>query len=257
MANSPSNRVYNWKPDVPDIRDIKYKASRPIPLDLLPISVDLRMGMPPVYNQGQIGSCTANALAAAMWFLKNKEEEKAFDPSRLFIYYCEREVEGTVGEDAGAFIRTGVKVLNKQGVCRETTWPYKESKFTRKPTKKAYTQAVNSKVTSYMRVDGTDLKKIKTCLFEGYPIVFGFTVYESFESADVSLRGEMSMPSMDEKSYGGHAVLIVGYDDAKECVIVRNSWGSEWADKGYFYMPYEYVTNPNLADDFWTLRAEG
>jgi C1A family cysteine protease len=160
----------------------------------------------------------------------------------------------TVNSDSGAYIRDGIKSLNKNGICPEKEWKYIEEKFTVKPPKKCYDDALKSTVKSYERLNNTNLTQLQSCISEGYPFVFGFTVYESFLSQAVAKTGMMPMPKAKEKVAGGHAVMAVGYDDKKQVMIVRNSWGKDWAVKGYFYMPYSYITSSHLCDDFWTIR---
>ncbi len=253
--NQPANRqaaYYGWQPDIPDQRDLMYAATAPIAK--LPSSIDLRQQCPKiVYDQGQLGSCTANAIAGAFEFELLKQKAKDLMPSRLFIYYNERAIENSINSDSGAQIRDGMKSVSKQGVCSEKIWPYNINEFTQKPHLTCYTDALKHQVTSYHRIT-VDLNQMKSCLAEGYPFVFGFTVYESFESTEVAQTGILPMPAKKEKLLGGHAVLAVGYDDKKQMMIVRNSWGSGWGLKGYFMMPYAYISNPNLADDFWTIR---
>ena len=244
---------FGWLPDLPDARDHLYAAPMAV-LQKLPTAVDLRSKCPPVYDQGQLGSCTGNAIAGAIQFGRMKAKQKPnFVPSRLFIYYNERVIEHTVNTDAGAQIRDGIKSTVKQGVCTEKTWPYDISKFTVKPPPAAYKEASKYQVTSYSRVTQT-LSQFKGCLAHGYPFVFGFTVYESFESPQVAKTGVLDMPAPSEQVVGGHAVLAVGYDDKSQRFIVRNSWSEKWGQKGYFTMPYAYLTQSNLADDFWTIR---
>jgi C1A family cysteine protease len=185
---------YGWRPDLPDIRDHLYAAPLHA-LGALPPSADLRPNCPKeVYNQGDLGSCTANAIAAAVEFGRMKQHlSPDFIPSRLFIYYNERVIEGTVNEDSGAYIRDGIKSVNKQGVCPEPEWPYDISKFTQKPSAKCYKDALQNRATSYSRLVRT-LTQMKGCLASGFPFVFGFTVYESFESDVVARSGVMPMP---------------------------------------------------------------
>ena len=244
---------YGWLPDLPDHRDLTYTAPAAI-LSKLPKKVDLRQNCPPVYDQGQLGSCTANAIGGAFEFELMKQKAPDFIPSRLFIYYNERVIENTVNSDSGAQIRDGVKSVNKKGVCPEDMWPYNISEFTQKPHSVCYTDALKHQVLSYQRVV-TDANHMKGCLAEGYPFIFGFTVYESFESSQVAQTGVVNMPHKKEKVLGGHAVLAVGYDDISKRFIVHNSWGVNWGQSGYFTIPYDYLTNPNLADDFWTIRV--
>ena len=252
MAKSNINSWYGWVPDRPDHRDKLYAAIA-APPKAMPAKVDLSAQCPPVEDQGQLGSCTANALVGNLEFLKQKAGHPVTDLSRLFIYYNERAMEGTIGEDAGAAIRDGVKSLVNLGVCTEKLWPYKIPKFTAKPSATCYKQATNHHVTSYHRI--VSLQEMKQCLAEGYPFVFGFTVYTAFESAAVAKTGRLDLPKPAEKNLGGHAVCAVGYDDATSRFLVRNSWGADWGLKGYFTMPYAYASNNNLADDFWTIRA--
>lgn len=246
-------RNYGWKRDIPDIRDVCYSPR--ISTNNLPSRIDLRDEHFPIFNQGNLGSCTANAISTAHYFSQIKQKaQKAFVPSRLFIYYNERAMEGTINSDAGAVIRNGFKCIAKLGVCSEDTWKYQEDKFSEKPIENAYTIALDHQVIKYMKVVQMT-NQLKGCLAEGYPFVFGFTVYDSFESDDVAINGIMSLPEGNESCMGGHAVMCVGYDDEKKVFIVQNSWGKEWGDKGYFYMPYSYITNPSLASDFWTIRT--
>jgi len=247
-------KKYGWTRDLPDHRDHLY-AAPPAKLAALPTSVDLRPLCPPVYDQGQLGSCTANAIAGAIQFDQMKQKlNPVFTPSRLFIYYNERVMEGTVDSDGGAQIRDGVKSVGQKGDCPESEWPYDITKFAQKPPASCYTDARKYKVVTYQRVTQV-ASQIKGCLASGYPFVFGFTVYESFESPAVGQSGVLPMPQPGEKSIGGHAVMAAGYDDARQAVIVRNSWGGGWGQAGYFLMPYNYITDPNLANDFWQIQV--
>jgi len=243
--------VYGWIPDLPDHRDKSYSLFVPVP-EKLPSRIDLRQHCSPVENQGQLGSCTANALVGNLEYLKKQKMKKVLDFSRLFIYYNERVISHTVETDSGASLRDGIKTLHKQGVCPEPEWPYDIALFTIKPTLKAYQDALNYQITAYYRI--TTPEQMKHTLSNNYPFVFGFSVYESFESEQVAKTGLIPMPGKNEHLIGGHAVLAVGYDDAKKHIIIRNSWGADWGDKGYCYMPYEYITDSNLASDFWTIR---
>jgi len=246
-------RWYGWLPDLPDHRDLVY-AAPPAMASALPPGADLRHHCPPVYDQGQLGSCTANAIAGALQFNQIKEKvADIFTPSRLFIYYNERVMENTVSEDSGAMIRDGIKSVANQGAPHEKLWAYNIAKFKSKPSAAAYTDAAKHKAIKYERVTPT-LPQLKGCLASGYPFVFGFSVYESFEGAEVAKTGVLSMPQPNEKQLGGHAVLCVGYEDASSRFIVRNSWGNKWGQAGYFTIPYAYLTDGNLSDDFWTIK---
>ena len=244
---------YGWRPDLPDQRDFVYAASKTV-IKKLPVKIDLRPGCPPVYDQGELGSCTANAIGAAFEYELMKQNKTAdFMPSRLFIYYNERVMENTVNLDNGAEIRDGVKSINTQGVCPENLLPYDITKFAVQPTAACYGEALKHQVLSYHRVQRT-LDDMRGCLSEGYPFVFGFTVYDAFESPAVAKSGKLDLPKKTEKVVGGHAVMAVGYDDKTKRFTVRNSWGSDWGLAGYFTMPYSYLTDGNLSDDVWTIR---
>ena len=241
------NRKFGWIPQKPDQRDKKLKMM----VRELPSSVDLRVLCTPMLDQGNLGSCTANAIASAYNYEHIRQFAKEFAPSRLFIYYNERAMEGTIKQDAGAVIRDGFKTINKQGVCTETLWPYNISKFASKPVPKCYSEALKDKVIDYLAVDNDPLQ-MKGCLADGYPFVFGFTVYESFMS--IGSDGIMKIPDKQERAEGGHAVMCVGYSDLKQSFIIKNSWGESWGDKGYFYMPYSFMFNRDLTSDFWSIR---
>ncbi len=251
--NTRSSKWYGWLPDLPDHRDFFYSAIAP-KLVTLPRKVDMRSKCSPVEDQGQLGSCTANALVGALEFLELKHGAQFVDLSRLFVYYNERVIEGTVDQDSGAFIRDGIKSLAKQGVCPEKQWPYRISAFRKKPRAACYRAAKKHRIKSYHRI--STVHEMCSCLAEGFPFVFGFTVYDAFESAAVARSGVLNMPGPKEKVAGGHAVMAVGYDDTARRFVIRNSWGSDWGQKGYFTMPYDYLSpDKNLADDFWTIRA--
>lgn len=244
---------YGWLPDLPDGRDLLYAAPVEI-VAKLPKRVDMRKRCPGVYDQKELGSCTANAIGAALEFDQIKQKEAAFTPSRLFIYYNERAMEGTVDSDSGAAIRDGIKTVVKQGACKETpTWPYNIRKFDAKPPKAAYVEGKKHQAIRYLRLTQA-LAQLKGCLASGFPFVFGFAVYESFESTRVARTGHAPIPKANEALLGGHAVMAVGYDEAKQWFIVRNSWGTGWGMKGYFTLPYPYLLQPSLSSDFWTIR---
>jgi C1A family cysteine protease len=247
-------RKYSWIHDLPDRRDYRKLLPK---IFKLPASVDLRTSpfMPPVYDQGQAGSCTGQSCGAAQAFDNNKLGHPPYDPSRLMAYYDGRIPEGGTGGDNGAQIRDVIKGMAKYGVCRESLWPYSdsESAVVKKPSKAAYKDGLLHQIIKYQRVGQTTVE-MKTCLAQGLPFVFGFTVYESFESAKVARTGIVPMPGPNEAVLGGHAVMAVGYTATK--LIVRNSWGDGWGQKGYFTMPLKYVLDSNLADDLWVVQTE-
>jgi C1A family cysteine protease len=247
---------FGWKPDVPDFRDFDYGQMR-MKLEkprTLPKFVDLSNSFGPCDDQGDLGSCTAHAISGAIEFDRVKQKLEFFDVSRLFIYYNEREAENTINEDAGAYIRTGIKSLANVGYCHESLWPYDISKFTNKPQQSAYDEAVKYKALSYYRIDNSKLLHLKACLAGGFPFVFGVSIYQSFYDGDAN-KGLVPMPGAHDENLGGHCILAVGYEDSKSVFKIRNSWGTGCGDNGYYYLPYDYLTNTQLADDFWTVRS--
>jgi len=255
MENKEANmkRNYGWIPDIPDQRDFLYRAVMRPPA-VLPKKVDLRKDCSPTEDQEALGSCTAQALAGNLEFLDVKNGDGYIDQSRLFIYYNERVIEGRVKEDSGAMLRDGIKSLVRWGSCPEKEWPYNINNFAVKPPPAVYTHAKKHTITSYHRV--LSLDEMRSCLAEGYPFVFGFAVYEGFESQEIAQTGIVNMPKPTERMLGGHAVMAVGYDDRSQRFIVRNSWGTKWGMNGYFTMPYMYLSSQMLADDFWTIRRQ-
>lgn len=250
-----AKRVYKLKPDREDLRDRVYRTSfYKIPVGL-PKNVDLRAGCSQIVDQGELGSCTANAIASGLREFWELEAGNLTLLSRLWLYWQERYLEGSVDEDAGATIRDGMKVLQQLGCAPEADWPYDIEKFTQTPPEKATKDAPKYKIAKYHRVP--NLTTLKTALAEGYPVVIGIKVYQSFESDQVAKNGVVPLPTRWEQFLGGHAVLAVGYNDTKgtiyedqSYVICRNSWGETWGDKGYFYLPYSYFNG--YVTDMWT-----
>lgn len=256
------DRVYGWKKDTPSDKDKLYSVHRAIPSDLPESTSNLLMA-PPVVDQGQLGSCTANAIGAALRHDQIKQGVRDhFMPSRLFIYFNERLAEGNKREDSGAQIRTGIKVVAHLGAPPEEVWPYNVIRFKDCPPLKAYSSARAHQSLEYFRIDWRNLREVKACLAAGFGIVFGFQVPEHFESQEVIKSGVLRMPSTSEALVGGHAVYALDYNDhamfpgweAPGGVLVQNSWGTDWGISGRFWMPYKYITDPQLSDDFWTIR---
>lgn len=250
---------YGWIPDSADQRDMMHVVPAEVAA-ALPAVVDLRPLCPPVYDQGKLGSCSANAIAAAIAFEQRKlDAPQQFTPSRLFIYYNERVLLNTVNADTGSPLRGGMKTVHHIGVCPEdqqndpANWPYDPAQYAVKPPDTCYASAQHVRAVRYLRLDHT-LAGLKGCLAQGYPFVFGFTVYENFESMLVKDTGVAPLPTQGERVLGGHAVMAVGYDDERETLTVRNSWGPTWGDNGYFYLSYDYIFKRGLARDFWTIR---
>jgi len=245
---------FGWLPELPDHRDQPYAAMLmgfEAPLQLPP-RVDLRSVLPDAYDQGQLSSCTANAIAAAFQFDRIRQGTRAFMPSRLFIYWNERVMEGQTGVDRGAYIRDGIKSLADQGVCDEALFPYDARNVFMQPAGNCYADAMKYRALNYYALNNANLNELRSCLAAGFPFVFGFTIFNSFFQADRA-GGMVPMPGY-ESPIGGHAVLAVGYDDQRELFIIRNSWGPAKGDRGHYYMPYRYL-NSSLSADFWTVRV--
>ena len=235
-----------------DARDFRLPRLEAIPV---PRSVDLRKKCPAVFDQGALGSCTANAGVAARMMLTDMAEEL----SRLFLYYQERALHDNEDKDTGAAMRDICRALKNDGVCEEIYAPYDIAYFTNRPSEEAYENALKYRVASYATFDGDaadDLLQIRQYLATArLPVLIGLDVYESFETPRVAATGLVPMPDTEKEALlGGHAVLIVGYNDYRSFLIVRNSWGAGWGDKGYFYLPYKYVER-RLAYDSWTLTV--
>jgi len=242
-------KLGGYRPEKQNSKDKKYSASRD---RQLPPNVDLRSYMTPVENQGNSNSCTANAMAGAYEYLTNRILGQSADVSRLFIYYNARELDGDCSQDQGTYLKSCVKVLRKHGACSENTWSFNLDQILEQPPKKAYKEAANFRVEDAARVE-IDLHTMQSCLAEGYPFAFGLQLFSSFQQAGST--GLVPMPDPDnEKHDGGHAMLCVGYSDVDQVFIVRNSWGTDWGEQGYCYIPYDYMTKPDLIHDCWTIR---
>lgn len=208
--------------------------------------------MSPVEDQGRIGSCTGCAVAGAVEYLERKFNQPVVDISRLFLYYQGRVALGTTGYDSGAMLRDVVKAASKVGAASERYWTYTTRNLRSKPSAAAYAEAQRRRITEYQRIDS--LGGIKQSLADGFPVVFGFAAFSNFTSAGMSMTGVLSMPSRTDRFMGGHAVVAVGYNDVSNTIMVRNSWGGRWGQRGYFTMPYDYVSTRSLSDDFWSIR---
>lgn len=246
------HKGYGWKPGLPKQAHPLYMAR--VEAAALPPLVDMRPECPPVYDQGDLGSCTGNTFAGMGEFLLMKQKLPTFVPSRLFIYWNERALDGDVPEDAGASLSDGADVIATDGFPDEILWPYDPAEFAVQPPPTVFQAGRTCLATGVQQVH-QDLTTMKECLASGLPIGIGFTVYESFESDAVANTGVVPMPGHREEVLGGHAVLVVGYDDSQSRFIVRNSWGNAWGQDGYFTMPYAYLTNRRLASDFWSANG--
>ena len=251
------------KRDKPDSRDYtKRYGYHMIPKKERDPKVDLRKYIDTIYDQGGLECCTANALCAAFTLELKRQSKEAkktyvpYDPSRLFVYYNARVMEDNVSENSGCTLRFALKAMNYIGVCKESLWPYDESKFAVQPTPSAYKNALGNTISKYQRLD-QDINQFRACLKAGFPIAFVMEIYGSFVGPENKKKGKMPMPSSDEllsfKPFL-HAVLAVGYDDDKDHVIVLNSWGPSFGKNGCFYMPYEYIIDPARCLDFWKIE---
>ena len=246
LDDSVEFNKYGWKRDSPDYRD-KYMH-----YDLLLDGgdLDLKNKMPGIYDQQNIGSSVANAVAAAYEYNQIQlDENHIFIPSRLFIYYNTREVENTTAYDAGAQIRNTIKSININGICSETKWNYDPQYFNIKPPDECYIQIPPIKYYRILQ----DIKSLKGCLSHGVPFILGFSVYDNFEKITKD-NNTLSMPDAADAYLGGHSGLCVGYDDSEKVFIIRNSFGLEWGDQGHFNMKYEYLLNTNLCSDIWIIK---
>lgn len=253
------NRAFGWRPELPDQRDLTYGLIKPTSRTKL-VAVDLRgKNCPPVMNQGSFGSCVGNASVSDHIFEQRKQPGGTeIIPSRMFVWNMARAMEGTLGQNEGCYIRDAFKVLAKYGVCSESEFPYAKVNMTKKPPAAALRSASRHQVIKYYRLDtsvmGAMRADLKTCLGSGHPFVFGATLYESFDR--ITSNGMVPMPKFTERAIGGHAMLCVGFDDRIKGgrFIVMNSWGKKWGDGGFCYFPYDYLTSPFMAADFWTIR---
>jgi C1A family cysteine protease len=270
-----------WLPPKPDLRDYTkdQKEIKAISKKLgigdhkkqAPPSVDLRKWCSPVENQGSLGSCTANAGVGIVEYYEKRAFDKHLDASRLFLYKTTRNLMQVTG-DAGGFLRSTMGALSLCGVAAEKYWPYNVDDFDVEPDGFVYSVAKNFEALKYFCHDPAGAKiaypavldSVKKYLEAGIPSMFGFWGFSSFDKSDI--KGGIPYPDEGESAEWGHAIVAVGYDDSKKitntnnkkvtigALLIRNSWGKEWGDKGYGWLPYDYVLN-NLAEDFWSLLS--
>lgn len=266
-----------WARDLPDHRDYSLESdsvkaildkSRPLKAarKKSPMRVDLRKWCSPIENQGQIGSCTANAGVAIMEYFQRRAYQQHMDGSRLFLYKTTRNLLGWKG-DQGAYLRATMKAMVLFGVPPEQHYPYDEKKYDDEPSPFLYAFALSYKAVKYFRLDPPGLpaekllQQLCQTLAAGLPAMFGFSVFSSISSIPEG-SGDIPYPGKTERQIGGHAVVAVGYDDRKKigdctgALLIRNSWGTEWGENGYGWLPYAYVEK-GLAVDFWSLTDAG
>ena len=264
---APPKRTYLLERDAPDPRDNQF-AFRLTPehhARKLPPKVDLRPECITAYNQGNSGTCTAHAVAGAFAYLHRKHKRHPMRPSPRFIFYNEMAMTRQLGSRCTVHLRDALKAVAVKGVCPESHCKYRDDErlLRKRPHEKAFSAARSRKLVSYHRIPMEPhssqmfLKHLKHCLADGYPFVFGFMTYKSFDERGGKWKdGVMPIPNRKkEAKEGGHAVMAVGYDDARKAFIVRNSWGPEWGLNGYFLMPYKLISDPKITFDFWTLRG--
>lgn len=248
-VNVITTTLLGYKPDIEDNRDFIFEST----LSVAPLPTKFTItNLPPILNQGNLGSCVSNAVANALRYVYNKLKKNNNSWSRLFNYYYTRVLEGTVKVDNGCQIRNAFKVCNKTGSCYETTWPYNISKFAVQPSTAAVNEAKKNIITKYNRVE-VNRNSIQSALAASKPIVVGFNCYANLFSKYTTTTGNITYPVNRERYIGGHAVLLVGYDDGTQLYTFMNSWGTNWGKKGYGTIPYRYLENTSLAGDFWTL----
>lgn len=248
-------RSYGYIKQPIDERDLRYSVAKPVAG--FPPEGNLSNQLPACWDQLRSSSCTAHGISALLWSGQVIAGLEPVMPSRLFLYYNERDKEGDAGEDNGAQIRDGIKVCNINGIADEDKWPFDESKITIRPPKEIYDSAINDRIHFYASVDLKNADQIKLALSHKLPVVFGFDVYDYFESSNMASNGILNMPKSKERFLGGHCVAIVGYDDSKGMFLIRNSWGTEWNKNmdGNFWMSYEYLTS-DLCSDGWVIRLK-
>lgn len=245
----------NFRRQPKDPRDLKLHQIITAPIDesTLPKKVDLRADWK-ILDQGSLGSCVSNSVAACIRHARIRDKRTVYDPSRLYIYWFGRFIEGTVSEDSGLYVRDAYKAVDTYKVCSENNWPYNIDRFTDKPAPHAVAAASTHNGFKYIAVP-QDRVMIKKNLADGYPISFGADLWEDFMSAEVARTGKVPMPDFTQESIGGHCMSIIGYDDDAKVFIIANSWSTTWGDGGFAYIPYDYILNKDHVSDFWTVRS--
>lgn len=247
---TPAFRRINVVRSPKDPRDYRLLLLKSNPRFLSAINHKTKLNF--VYDQGQIGSCTANATGSMYSWVVNNQSRQIFIPSRLFLYYNTRQLQGTTYSDSGATLRNTMQALRNNGVCAEPNWRYLYENLFERPTPNCYEEGATRQALSYAAVS-ISIVPMKNVL-QTRPFVLGILVYSSFFNPSVAKTGIVPVPDIRrEQLLGGHAILVIGYDDRRKAFYCRNSWGTSWGIKGDFYLPYEYATNRRLAFDAWVL----
>lgn len=250
VVESTPKRKYLLKRSAYDHRD--YKITFNHPDDSLPDSVDLRQKELPIYDQGQTNSCTSNSICHTCMYDIWKQDKIVLIPSRLFVYYNERMMDGTVNEDCGSTIKQSVKAVAKYGFVSEDKWNFDPNKIITKPPQELYDEAKNHIGREYYQVTQT-VEQIKKAIAAGFYVNLGIAVYDSFESDEVSTTGVIPMPTASNVLRGYHAVCLCGYSQEKQCFLLMNSWSQSWCLNGCAWISYQYISDPKLAFDAWVL----
>ena len=248
-------RRYGCRRDTRDARDEAH-AFRPKGIRV-PVAVDLRKWCPPVMDQGDLGACTAHGILGALRFLMIKRGMPDVELSRLALYYQERFEEGTTSSDAGAEIRTGIKCVNKNGAALESIWPYDPARFADPLPGSIYDDGAFRRALVYQRVQ-VGSAPVKQALASGFPVIIGISLYDSFEGDEVAKTGVVPMPNIKkEQLAGGHCMYAVGYGQRPGYFTVRNSWNTDWGDKGDCYIPESMIGSASYGSDYWMIQSEG
>ena len=227
----------------PDPRDLTFAISQSIWMQ----QVDLREWASPVESQYTLGSCVANAITNAYELMAKKQTGSDIDLSRLFLYYNTRLLQGTLGADTGSDMRTGLEAAAKFGICDETTWPYSLDKLNAQPPAICYTEAKSRSISNYRKLSGND--EIVDAVNDGKPVVFGMDIFRDFMFLN-AFRTVVSIPSPTDVITGSHAMCIVGFDLDHQLFLAKNSFGTEWGDGGYCWIPFCYLAKYGY--DMWT-----
>ncbi len=253
LTNPETGHSFGWKPSPPDKRDLHYAPPAALAAAALPAAVDLRPLCPPIYDQGPIGSCTANALMAQIACEEKRTGKPVINGSRLFNYYFSRVAERSQGFDAGAYPRDCLAVARNLGFPPENAWPYEPARVLDAPGKPVEQIALKHKVLKFAALANQKKRTLQKCLVDGHPFTFGFTVMSSFETPEVARTGLVPMPTGNDYVMGGHDVLCVGYE--ARGWLVRNSWGQGWGMGGYCIFPYPYLTTVGFCTDMWMIQS--